>query len=194
MKSVTFNCVKNAEQLNKAFKQNKVLKYVFLFMLSLLCGIVLFLIYNILPDLINNPLNKGTYKMWIYTVLAILLMIGSIIYLSVFLSQFDEYNRMMFDIIAGKTFGWNEESKRFFYKDKYRTLRFRGDDVKKWVSMSPKGNSTTDIIQLIDGSQFVIESFFNPDAHTFLRDNKELLNLPRPKFLTFVINYYKNPI
>lgn len=132
--------------------------------------------------------------MWIYTVLAILLMIGSIIYLSVLLSQFDEYNRMMFDIIAGKTFGWNEESKRFFYKDKYRTLRFKGDDVKKWVSMSTKGNSTTDIIQLIDGNQFVIESFFNPDAHTFLRDNKELLNLPRPKFLTFVINYYKNPI
>jgi len=195
MQSVTFNCVKNAEQLKKAFKQMKVLKYVFLFFfIPLTCGIEVLMIYALLPELLNSPLNEETLEMWFWGILVIIVMLVLIIFLCVFLSQFDECNCMMFDIIADKTFGWDEERKQFFYSDKYRTLRFNGDDVKKWVSMSNKGNTTTDIIQLINGDQFVIESMFNPDVHTFLFENRENLNLPRPKFITFVINYYKNPI
>ena len=194
MQSVTFTCVKNAEQQNKALKQSRWIKYLILFFAIAMCGFCVFLSYIVIPDISNSPLNGENIVMWICIIISIIVMLLLSVFCIVAFLKNNETVDMMFDIIADKVFGWDDEKKQLFYKDKYRTIYFKGDDVKKWVSMNNKGNTTTDIIQLINGEQFVIESFFNPNVYSFLHENKERLNLPRPKLFSFVINYYKDSI
>ena len=101
---------------------------------------------------------------------------------------------MQFDIMPDKTFGWDADKHEMFYSDKYRSLRFRGDEVDKWVSVRSRYGNTTDIMRLRNGEQIVLEDFFNKDIYPFLHQHKEELGLPKSKGMTLVVNYYQDPI
>ena len=189
MNDILFTCTMTAEQLASQKKFNWLAGYVILplCLLGIFGVTVLLLLTGIDEEM------KDEHFLLAIMFLSVLLLLFSCVYLTIFIIEFPRINKDMFDIIADKQFCYNPSTNRLTYKDPKRTFTFAGTDVVKWVSCMAKGTST-DILRLQNGEQIVLESMFNPDVHSFLHEYRHVLQLPDPKSMTMVMNYYRNPI
>ena len=193
MNDILFTRTMTAEQLASQKKLNWFVAYVFL-PLCLLCLLVIFGEMVLLLRTGIDEEMKNEYILLAIMFLSVLLMLFLCVYLAKFIIEFPRMNKDMFDILANKQFSYSPSINRLTYTDPKRSFTFAGTDVVKWVSGVMAKGATTDILRLQNGEQIVLESKFNPDVHFFLHEYRHVLQLPDPKPMTMVINYYRNPI
>ena len=196
MESITFSCTKSERQIARAKRWRPLLRVLVFIALLMLVGSLAIPLIALIPGVLEAPSVWKADMFWpCLILLAVLIGLTPIIrYLFGFVLEDKEITRMQFDIMADKTFGWDADKHEMVYSDKYRSLRFRGDEVDKWVSVRSQYGNTTDIMRLRNGEQIVLEDFFNKDIYPFLHQHKEELGLPKSKGMTLVVNYYQDPI
>ena len=196
MENITFTCTKSAKDIEKALRLRPFFRGVVVVGIMIIVGCVAVPLVFLFRVVLNSPNWWQSEMFWPFIILLVTAMVlfPIVRYLIGFVIHDKEIAQMEFDIMLDKTFGWDEDKKQFVYSDKYRTLRFYGEDVEKWVSIQAKYGSTTDIMRLRNGEQIVLEDFFNPEIYPFLHENEKELGLPKSKRICRTVNYYKDPI
>lgn len=196
MESITFSCTKSEKQIARAKRLRPLLRVLVFIALLMIVGCLAIPLIALIPGVLKAQTIWKAEMFWpCLILLAVLIGLTPIIrYLFGFVLEDKEITRMQFDIMPDKTFGWDADKHEMVYKDKYRSLRFRGDEVDKWVSVRSQYGNTTDIMRLRNGEQIVLEDFFNKDIYPFLHQHQAELGLPKSKGMTLVVNYYQDPI
>lgn len=196
IQSVTFTCVRTAEELEKARKYRPFARVVVFAVIFICVGIFVTLALMLIPDIQEAPSWRESELFWPSIILlgTMLLMLPLFYYLIRYMENDKEMAVCQFDIIQEKTFRYEAETRQMVYTDKYRTIRFRGDDVVKWAAPGNAYYNTDNILCLRNGEQIVLEAFFNPDIYPFLIKYQTELDLPAPKRFVKPINYYKESI
>lgn len=196
MERLEFKCALTHEQV---LRQKKTDSFISRFVLPMSCvllfGVLIFMVHLAYTELSSAPdWQKSEFLIPIVvSMLAALMILCLSVYLIRVTVEMIHMSETVYELFETKTFAWDPKTNEFFYTDKDRKLRFKGDDVDKWVSVNNKGN-TTDIMRLRNGEQFVLEGKFNPNIYPYLHENRIIMRLPEPKFLTWTINCYKDPI
>jgi len=195
MQSVTFTCVRTAEELKKARKRRPFVRIAAFAVVFICVGMFVALAALLIPDILEAPSWRESEMFWPSIIFfgAMLLVLPLFYYILRFMANDKEMTVCQFDIIQEKTFRYEAETRQMVYTDKYRTLRFRGDDVVKWVAPGHYDN-TDNILCLRNGEQIVLEAFFNPNIYPFLKEHQTELDLPARKRFVKPVNYYKESI
>ena len=196
MESITFTCTKTEKQIARAKRMRPMVRVLVLIALLMIVGCLAVPLVAFSPGVLEAPSIWEADMFWPCLIFLVVLigLVPIFRYLFGFVVEDKEIVRMQFDIMPDKTFGWDADTREMVYRDKYRTLRFRGDDVDKWVSVRSQYGNTTDIMRLRNGEQIVLEDFFNKDIYPFLHQHRAELGLPKSKGMTLVVNYYQDPI
>lgn len=192
-----FRCQMTHEQVERQRKYDTIVAHVVLPVTNvLLVGIMSFLIYITYGELQRTPDWTASEFLLPMVVMfgAVALVMAIVVYMTIVAIELSRTLEPAYSIMETKVFGWDTDKREFFYIDTEHRLRFKGDDVDKWVSVMNQGGVTTDIMRLRSGEQIVLEGKFNADIYPFLRENRLELNLPKPKPFTWTINTYTNPI
>lgn len=194
--SVTFTCVRTAEELERARKYRPFARIVVFAAVFICIGIFVALALMLIPDIQEAPSWRESELFWPSIILlgTMLLMLPLFYYLIRYMENDKEMAVCQFDIIQEKTFRYEAETRQMVYTDKYRTIRFRGDDVVKWAAPGHYYDYTDNILCLRNGEQIVLEAFFNPDIYHFLIEHQTELDLPAPTRFVKPVNYYKESI
>ena len=196
MTQTEFKCVLTHEQVLRQKKTDAFIFHVVLPVFGVvILGIMGYLVCLNYAELRSTPDWRESEFLVPMIVLScvIVFVLCLIVYLARVVVVMSRISDKVYELIETKQFAWDPKTNEFFYADKDRKLRFKGDDVDKWVSVNNKGN-TTDIMRLRNGEQFVLEGKFNPGIYPYLHDNRIVMRLPEPKFLTWTINCYEDPI
>lgn len=192
-----FRCQMTHEKMARQKRYDTIVAHVLLPVTNvLLVGIMVFMGYITYGELHRTP-DWTTSEFLLPMIVmagAMALMIAIVVYMTIVVIELSQAIEPAYDIMETKVFGWDVEKGEFYYSDKDRQLRFKGDDVDKWVSVMNRGGVTTDIMRLRSGEQIVLEGKFNADIYPFLHEYRQALNLPKPKPFTWTINTYTNPI
>ena len=195
MSDISFTCVMNAEQIAAQKKYDRIVGAIVLpLCLVLIAGAMGILIYAM-----TLAWAEKDYFLLVFGGFFVLLILCCCIYLGSFIIQNRRMCAKAYDIMESKSLTYSSDKHVFTYKDKYRTITFKGRDVQKWVSVVARvryseSTNKVNIILLRNGEQMVFEDKFNPDVHNFLHVHKISIGLPDPKPMTTVVNYYDNPI
>lgn len=181
MKTTTFTCTKSAEEISKSVHERSLMYKV----LSWAC------LFAICPLFYISFFVSGTFD--INAISLILFVIGVAAMLLCFFLFRKVLERLpdKYEIMPTKEFGWDETHNQFIYKDKDQTLRFKGDDIEKWVSyVNSKSGEPTEIILLHTGEKMILEGEWNMEVHNYLNLNRTALGLPKPHRWTWSFEIY----
>lgn len=181
MKTTTFTCTKSAEEIEKSARDKMIMYKI---MMGLCPVAVLLSAYVTFYP--HGELVLNTYMISLFVLVLVLMGFVFWMFLKVV-----ERTPSKYELMPTKEFSWDETTKQFTYKDKDCTLRFKGDDIEKWVSyVNNKSNEPTEIVTLRTGEKFILEGEWNMEVHDFLNLNRTELNLPKPKRFTFSYEIY----
>lgn len=181
MKTTTFTCTKSAEELEKSARQR-----------SMLYGLMMWLC-PLMPVLIVYILSSVCQEEELAIIPILLFTVTVVMAVYCFIIFYKTKKRLpsKYELMPTKEFSWDETTKQFTYKDKDCTLRFKGDDIEKWVSyVNNKSNEPTEIVTLRTGEKFILEGEWNMEVHDFLNLNRTELALPKPKRWTWSYEVY----
>jgi len=181
METTTFTCTKSAEELSKSARERKltftIVSWACIIAMPALCYMIFW--------------GSGTF---IFTAFSLML---CIIGVAIMIMCFFVFRKVLerlpekYAIMPTKEFSWDEQRKQFTYKDKDQTLRFKSDDIEKWVSyVNNKSQESTEIIHLLTGEKIILEGEWNAEVHNYLNNNRNSLGLPQPKRLTLSSDIY----
>ncbi|MBQ2520286.1 MAG: hypothetical protein II540_03250 [Paludibacteraceae bacterium] len=196
MERTEFKCVMTHEQVLRQKKTDAFIFHVVLPVFGVVTlGILGYLVCLNYAELRSTPDWRESEFLIPMIVLScvIVFVLCLIVYLARVVVVMSRISDKVYELIETKQFAWDPVTNEFIYSDKDRNLRFKGDDVDKWVSVSSKG-ATTDIMRLRNGEQFVLEGKFNPAVYGFLHDHQREMHLPQPKLMTLTVNCYEDPI
>jgi hypothetical protein len=189
MKSITFACTKSAEQIEKEANQSLTFYKIVPWLCIVCMGLIAYMYFSICD--MGAAKENGSRD-----IVAILIFGMAFLFMLLIAIYFFYYkNRagIKYILMPDKQFGWDEEAKQFFYKDKNRSLRFTGKDVEKWSSyIMYKTNIPIDIFLLKTGERLVLEGDWNEEVHDYLQNFHNLLDLPKPSGMAWMLDVYKD--
>lgn len=189
MKSITFTCTKSAEQIKKEADQ-ALMYYKIAPFLGIICmGIFVFLFLHMRNQ--NAEAGDSSSDLLLYVMLGVAFLF--MLFVTLFFVYYKNRAGIKYILMPDKQFGWDEDAQQFFYKDKNRSLRFKGDDVKTWNSyIQNNTNIPMDIILLKTGERLVLEGDWNEKVHDYLQNFHNLLGLPKPSSMVWMLDVYKD--
>ena len=189
MKSITFTCTKSAEQIKKEADQALMFYKIAPFLGIICMGIFVFLFLHMRNQ--NAEAGDSSGDLLLYVILGIAFLF--MLFVTLFFVYYKNRAGIKYILMPDKQFGWDEEAQQFFYKDKNRSLRFKGDDVKTWNSyIQNNTNIPMDIILLKTGERLVLEGDWNDKVHDYLQNFHNLLGLPKPSSMVWMLDVYKD--
>lgn len=181
MKTTTFTCTKGAEEIEKSARDKMIMYKI---MMGLCPVAVLLSAYVTFYP--HGELVLNMYMISLFVL--VLVLMGFVFWM--FLKVVERIPSK-YELMPTKEFSWDETHTQFIYKDKDHTLRFKGDDIEKWVSfVNNRTNESTEIITLCDGEKIILEGEWNAEVHDFLNLNRTELALPKPKRWTWSYEVY----
>lgn len=181
MKTTTFTCTKSAEEIEKSARDKMIMYKIMMGLCPI--AVLLSAYVTFYP---HGELVLNMYMISLFVL--VLVLMGFVFWM--FLKVVERIPSK-YELMPTKEFSWDETTKQFTYKDKDCTLRFKGDDIEKWVSyVNNKSNESTEIVTLRTGEKFILEGEWNMEVHDFLNQNRIDLNLPKPKRFTFSYEIY----
>lgn len=189
MKSITFTCTKSAEQIKKEADQALMFYKIAPFLGIICMGIFVFLFLHMRNQ--NAEAGDSFSDLLLYVILGIAFLF--MLFVTLFFVYYKNRAGIKYILMPDKQFGWDEEAQQFFYKDRNRSLRFKGDDVKTWNSyIQNNTNIPMDIILLKTGERLVLEGDWNDKVHDYLQNFHNLLGLPKPSSMVWMLDVYKD--
>lgn len=189
MKSITFTCTKSAEQIKKEADQALMFYKIAPFLGIICMGIFVFLFLHMRNQ--NAEAGDSSSDLLLYVILGIAFLF--MLFVTLFFVHYKNRAGIKYILMPDKQFGWDEEAQQFFYKDRNRSLRFKGDDVKTWNSyIQNNTNIPMDIILLKTGERLVLEGDWNDKVHDYLQNFHNLLGLPKPSSMVWMLDVYKD--
>lgn len=189
MKSITFTCTKSAEQIKKEADQALMFYKIAPFLGIICMGIFVFLFLHMRNQ--NAEAGDSSSDLLLYVTLGIAFLF--MLFVTLFFVYYKNRAGIKYILMPDKQFGWDEEAQQFFYKDRNRSLRFKGDDVKTWNSyIQNNTNIPMDIILLKTGERLVLEGDWNDKVHDYLQNFHNLLGLPKPSSMVWMLDVYKD--
>ena len=189
MKSITFTCTKSAEQIKKEADQALMFYKIAPFLGIICMGIFVFLFLHMRNQ--NAEAGDSSGDLLLYVILGIAFLF--MLFVTLFFVYYKNRAGIKYILMPDKQFGWDEEAQQFFYKDRNRSLRFKGDDVKTWNSyIQNNTNIPMDIILLKTGERLVLEGDWNDKVHDYLQNFHNLLGLPKPSSMVWMLDVYKD--
>lgn len=187
METTTFTCTKDAGEREQAVSQRESY-YKFMSAMSILLVVTTGVIYYMMRDV-----DAGGIIGLLFPITIVSVMVLSAV-MAFFFNRIKGRVSKIIDLMGGKEFTWNEEKRLFIYKDKDRTIRFTGEEVKRWISVEnmQNGNYPCEIIDLRTGERIILEEYWNEQVHNFLKYNRKELGLPAAKNALWEIDIYKN--
>lgn len=189
MKSITFTCTKSAEQIKKEADQALMYYKIAPFVGIICMGIFVFLFLHMRNQ--NTEAGDSSSDLLLYVILGVAFLF--MLFVTLFFVYYKNRAGIKYILMPDKQFGWDEDAQQFFYKDKNRSLRFKGDDVKTWNSyIQNNTNIPMDIILLKTGERLVLEGDWNEKVHDYLQNFHNLLGLPKPSSMVWMLDVYKD--
>ena len=189
MKSITFTCTKSAEQIKKEADQALMFYKIAPFLGIICMGIFVFLFLHMRYQ--NAEAGDSSSDLLLYVILGIAFLF--MLFVTLFFVYYKNRAGIKYILMPDKQFGWDEEAQQFFYKDRNHSLRFKGDDVKTWNSyIQNNTNIPMDIILLKTGERLVLEGDWNDEVHDYLQNFHNLLGLPKPSSMVWMLDVYKD--